>query len=169
MKRGIAGTGLALIACLAIVSLADAQQKASGGVPNLEGTWIATHRELPDGETVKPPHIVGLLTFRDGYRNFNLMWKDSNGNPFSISAISRFTISDTAYTEESVYFMASDGSSGEPPMYDVSGQKGSSPITKDGNAYTWKMPLFNEPSLTVEGDKIIAHGDGFVDHWTRVK
>jgi len=47
--------------------------------PSIEGTYKLSSRKLPDGTVLKPPDIMGLLTYTKSHRNFNIVWKDATG------------------------------------------------------------------------------------------
>ena len=139
-------------------------------LPTLEGTWRLLSRDLPDGSSQTPPAIVGLLTFQDGYRNFNVMWKDKeSAKSASISIISTYEFEGSEYSEKNLYYMMNDEIGGQGTSYDVSGKSGSSPIKFENGRFSWKMPLFDEPTITYQGDQLVANGPNFVDHWERVK
>lgn len=138
-------------------------------LPTLEGTWRLVSRDLPDGSVEEAPAIVGLLTFHDGYRNFNVMWKDKeSAKTVSISIISSYELKGSEYSEKNVYYMMNNEIDGKGIIYDVSEKAGSSPINYENGQFSWKMPLFNEPTITYEGDRLVATGPNFVDHWERV-
>ena len=62
------------MACLC-VSVASAQ------VPSLEGTYQFVAEKLPDGTVIKPPDIMGLMTYTKTHRNFNIVIKDAGAHP----------------------------------------------------------------------------------------
>src|SRR3989442_15134470 len=66
------------MACLC-VSVASAQ------VPSLEGTYQFVAEKLPDGTVIKPPDIMGLMTYTKTHRNFNIVIKDTTGKFYSYS------------------------------------------------------------------------------------
>jgi len=165
--------GLLLIACVVAWGLGAAANelgKNGNQLPTLEGTWRLVSRDLPDSTTQTPPAIVGLLTFHDGYRNFNIMWKDKeSAKTISISIISTYRLTSSEYAENNVYYMMNNEIEGKGIKYDTSSKSGSSPVKVEDGQFSWRMPLFDEPMITYKGDDLVANGPGFVDHWQRVK
>jgi hypothetical protein len=53
--------------------------------------------------------------------------------------------------------------------YDLSGPTGASPVSIKDSRIAVKLPLYDEPSVVFEGDKLTATLKGhFVDHWEKV-
>jgi len=136
---------------------------------NLEGTFRLVSRDLPDGTTVEPPDMQGLLTYAEGYRNFNIYWTDAGGNPTSISVIAEYELTGDTYTETNVYTMVNEAAAGGV-QYDLAPTSGSAPVTRGESALSMKLPLRGEPDVVVTADGLTATMEGeFVDHWERVK
>lgn len=113
-----------------------------------------------------PPAINAIITFTAEFRNFSFMEMSPEGVPITINAMSRYTLSDTEYTEELIFRVVTNG---EEAMYEGPGATGTSPVTMDGDEITWMMPL-NEPAISFSGDTFTATLEGeFVDHWERVE
>ncbi len=155
------------LALLAIAVCACAQEQAQQG-PNIEGVYILVSRQLPDGTTQQPPDIKGLLSYSNGYRNFNIIWKDSTGNKVSVSLASSYKLATDEYSETNLFHVSTNEANNEI-NYDVSGQTGSSPVTVTNGRIEFDFPLFDEPSIVFEGDNATATGPGFVDTWEKVK
>jgi len=137
--------------------------------PSIEGTYRLVSRDLPDGTKEVPPKIVGLLTFTEEYRNFNIYWKDASGKAASISYVATYQITDKEDRETSIYHFMNDEISGKGPSYDLSGPRGGSPVTMKGSRIEMKFPLYGEPKVVFEGNRMTATREGaFVDHWERV-
>jgi hypothetical protein len=51
----------------------------ASSAPTIDGTYQLSSRKLPDGTVLKPPDIMGLLTYTKSHRNFNIIWKDATG------------------------------------------------------------------------------------------
>lgn len=157
--------GAMLASLFALLALAPAGQNPD----DLEGTWRFVSRDLPDGTTVEPPDIQGLLTFADGYRNFNIYWSDAEGNPVSIAVISEYELTEDTYTETNVYTMVNDASAGGL-TYDLAPTSGSSPVSRGEGSFSMKLPLRDEPAVVISADAMTATIEGeFVDHWERVR
>jgi len=137
---------------------------------SIDGTYRLVEREYPDGSRLRPPDVVGLMTFTEDYRNLNIYWNDGAGNPASVSYLAHYTFTDTLYREESLYHMVNDEIAGHPIYYDVPGPSGSSPVFVDGEQIEIQLPLYDEPKLIFEGDSMTAIKDGvFIDHWEKVE
>lgn len=159
---------LSLIAVLMSPFFLLALSAAEQNPLDLEGTYRFVSRDLPDGTTVSPPDIQGLLTFDDGYRNFNIYWTDAEGNPTSISVIAEYELSGDTYTETNVYTMVNEP--GEGLRYDLEPTSGSSPVVREEGSLSLSLPLRGEPDVVVTADGITATLEGeFVDHWERVE
>ncbi|HET9581549.1 MAG TPA: hypothetical protein VFP76_01895 [Gemmatimonadota bacterium] len=157
--------GATLASLFAMLALAPVGQNPV----DLEGTWRLVSRDLPDGTTVGPPDIQGLLTFADGYRNFNIYWTDIEGNPASIAVISEYELTEDTYTETNVYTMVNDATAGGL-TYDLAPTSGSSPVSRAEGSLSTKLPLRDEPAVVVKADEVTATMEGvFVDRWERVR
>lgn len=154
-----------LVSLFALLALAPAQRNPV----DLEGTFRLVSRDLPDGSTMSPPDLQGLLTYDDGYRNFNIYWTDADGNPTSISIISEYELTDDTYSETNVYTMVNDPARGGL-SYDLASTSGSAPVTRGEGTLSIKLPLRDEPDVVVTADGLTATREGqFVDHWERVR
>lgn len=132
-----------------------------------EGTWKLVMRKLPDGTTLVPPAVQGLATRSNGLWSRIVFWHTPEGKPAFGSAISRYKMSDSEFTE-TLLFMAFDDGSGKPTTYNLAGETKTTPVTRDGPRIVYKLP-FDPPSLVTEGDKTTATLEGvFVDYWERV-
>ncbi len=160
---------LFVITIVALSLAAEQQKKQVSQVPSIEGTYKLIVRKLPDGTLQGPPDVMGLLTYTKSYRNFNVIWKDAKGKFFSLSYMATYKLTATEYSETSKFFIKSDQIGGKGISYDISGQSGSSPVTlKDGRLH-FKLPLYNEPWVVFEGDRMTAIAPGFVDVWEKVQ
>ncbi|MFG0284528.1 MAG: hypothetical protein ACF8R7_08920 [Phycisphaerales bacterium JB039] len=132
----------------------------------IEGTYVLTSRDLPDGTTVYPPNVVGLLTFEDGQRNFNIYEGHVEGAPTSISVIAEYTLSKDEYRETNIYTLVA-GPDGV--QRDLAPAIGSSPITREDGAIKFLLPLRDEPAVEFTSRGLTATRPGeFVDHWKRI-
>ena len=169
-KFAIRGLRTCLILCFVVIGAGDAYSQGDDpGTTSIEGTWKLVSRDLADGSKQTQPDIMGLLTFQDGYRNLNVYWTDADGTPCSLSMISTYELGDKEYSETCTYRLLNDEISGKGAEYDISGVVGTSPVSKKGERIEIDLPLFDEPTLVFEGDKLTATREGeFVDHWVRV-
>lgn len=176
MNRSL-GSLFALSAALLFAQCAPAADSGAEGAeemaathdmaagPSIQGTYRLAYRELPDGTRVSPPKIDGLITFTAEYRNFNLMWEDADGALWTIGSMSRYSLSETEYTEELIFRVSSSG--GEM-MIQRAGETGASPVTLEDGELSFTMPL-DEPDVVFLGDRLTATREGeFVDYWERV-
>ncbi len=137
-------------------------------VPSIEGTYRLVSRELPDGSIQTPPDVLGLGTYTKQYRNFNITWTDAEGRRFSISYIARYSLTPTEYSETSVYRLVNDPDAGGL-SYDLDGPSGTSAVTVEGGRIQFVLPLYQEPTVVFEGDRLTASVEGeFIDNWERV-
>jgi hypothetical protein len=174
------GTVLAAGMALMIAACAPAPESAAeeeavavtpeSYAPSIEGTYRLVARELPDGTRQEPPAVEGLITYTRRFRNFNIIWHDADGNPFSIGYIARYSLTDTEYSETSVYRLVNDQISGARLSYDLSGPSGASPITVTDGSIAFTLPLYGEPDVVYTADGITAWREGeFVDYWEKVE
>lgn len=165
MRKKIAWLGLSAAAIVAVVGM-RAEEPIPAGI---EGTYRLVSRDLPDGTTVEPPAIQGLITFANGYRNFNIYWEGPEGEPFSISYVARYEFTDEEYRESNVYLMVNDEIGDAGVSYDLSETSGASPVTRADGRIELDLPLHDEPHVVFDGDRLTASREGeFVDHWEKV-
>ena len=144
--------------------------KNTSNTVSIEGTYKFMYRKLPNGTEVKAPAIMGLQNFNKGYRNFNVMWMDSAGHHFSLSVVSKYKLTDKDYTETLLYSVMNDeaGIIKKGITYSMNQTK-SSPLKVEDGKISFKFP-FDPPSVTFEGNKMIASAPGmFTDYWEKVK
>jgi len=156
-----------LIAFLGLValSLTLAAGQAGDSAPSIKGSYILEYRELPDGKQVRPPEVMGMMTFTRDHRNFNVYWMQDN-KPVSISIISTYTLSPTEYTEQTLYAMA-NGQAGV--KYETKPLTGKSPVTIKDGRINFKLPLLGEPEVSFDDSGFTATRAGdFVDHWKKI-
>ena len=141
---------------------------ASAQTPSIEGTYQLISRKLPDGTVLKPPDIMGLLTYTKTHRNFNIVIKDATGKFYSYSLVSTYTLTPTEYSETRLFSILNDQVGGKDIVYDLSGKTQSVPVKMEGGRIEFKPP-FDPPVLVFEGSKMTATLDGgFVDVWETV-
>ena len=122
-------------------------------------------RDLPDGKQVRPPQVMGMMSFGKDRRNFNVYW-EQDGKPVSIATISKYTLSGSEFTEDSQYSMMNEGAA---PKYETTPSTGKSPVKIDGDKISFKLPLHDEPEVVFDKDGLTATRAGaFVDHWKMV-
>jgi hypothetical protein len=137
---------------------------------DLEGTYRLVSRDLPDGSTITPPDIEGMITFANGYRNFNVYWHDETGKATSISIIAEYELTEDTYTETNIYAMTNDEIAGTGVTYDLESTSGSAPVTREDGSLSMKLPLRDEPAVVIDEDGFTATREGeFVDHWERIE
>jgi hypothetical protein len=156
-------------ACAAVCWTAvQANAADPAATPSLQGSYILDHRELPDGHQLRPPQVIGMLTFTKDRRNFNVYWTD-NGKPVSLSIISKYSLSPTEYTEENLFYF-DHGVSGNQPTYETTPARGTAPVTVRDGRIEFKFPLHNEPAVVFDKNGMTATRPGaFVDHWKKVE
>ena len=125
MKITKAWRAAVLLSLFSVLALTPAERNPV----DLEGTYRLASRDLSDETTVKPPNIQGLLTYSEGYRNFNIYWTGADGNPVSIAIIAEYELTDDTYTETNVYTWVNDPAAGGA-SYDLAPTSGSAPVTR---------------------------------------
>ena len=142
---------------------------ASAQTLSLEGTYQISSRKLPDGTMLRPPNIMGLLTYTKSRRNFNLVIKDATGKLYSYSLVSTYTLTATEYSETRLFSILNDQIGGKDIVYDLSEKTRSVPVKMEGGRLQFKPP-FDPPALVFEGNKMTATLEGeFVDEWEKVR
>ena len=150
--------GFILPFALVSVALAD----------GIDGTWRLVKRQLPDGTVLTPPAVVGLGTTGHGLRHLNVFWHTPEGNPASFGIISKVNLTGYKYTETLIASAFDDGS-GNPVVFDFSGETRSANVMREGGRISYQLP-FDPPSVVYDGDTLTATLEGaFVDYWERLK
>ena len=155
-----------VITCLPALVFADN--------PGIQGSYLLESRDLPDGSVLKPPIIVGMISYTKHYRNVNVSWVNPDGKRLSISYIAKYRLTPTTYQETPVYWM-SNNFNGHAVSYKVPAFKGgkNAVTIKDG---TISFPLAGvSPVVEFSSDGMTAtarNNQGkliYVDHWKKVE
>jgi hypothetical protein len=101
---------------------------AAAQSPSIEGTYQLISRTLPDSTVLKPPAIMGLLTYTKSHRNFNIVIKDATGKFYSYSLVSTYKVTPTEYSETLLFSILNDQPGGKDIVYDLSGKTQSVPV-----------------------------------------
>ncbi len=148
----------------------NTQEKTASHWPLIVGTYRLVCRKLPDGTLQGAPDVMGMMTYTKDFRNFNVVWKDSEGKFFSESSVANYKLTDTEYSEKNLYFMLNDQIHGKPLDYDLEEHSGKSAVSFDDGKILFKLPLHDEPSVTFEKDRFSAEKPGeFIDFWEKVE
>ena len=155
---------LALIAMIS-VAFAEGEEAASG----IEGNYMLVSQDLQDGTTRVPPLVGGMFNITSKYWNLNVWWTDSTGKVFSVSEISKYSMTDSTCTETRLYSASNIGSSGEPIKYDFEQKTKTVSVKRDGSQISFELP-FDSVMVVFDGNKLTASVEGeFVDHWEKVE
>ncbi len=155
---------LALIAMIS-VAFAEGEKAASG----IEGNYMLVSQDLQDGTTRVPPLVGGMFNITSKYWNLNVWWTDSTGKVFSVSEISKYSMTDSTCTETRLYSASNIGSSGEPIKYDFEQKTKTVSVKRDGSQISFELP-FDSVMVVFDGNKLTASVEGdFVDHWEKVE
>ena len=158
------------VVALTLVFLVISEAPVAAQTPSIEGSYRLVKRDLPDGTWLEPPALDGLITWTKGYRNFNIFWTDLEHNVYSISTVRKYTLTADGYTETNVFQIVNDQIGGTGWSYDFSEVSGGSSVNIEDGKIEFDLPLFDEPHVVFEGDKLSASVEGeFVDHWERVE
>src|SRR5712691_5113461 len=154
-----------VLACMVLLFASAASAQA----PSIEGTYQLISRKLPDGTMLKPPDIMGLLTYTKSHRNFNFVRKDATGKFRSFSLVSTYKLTATEYSETLLFSILTDQIGGKDTVYDLAGQTGSTPVHMEGGRLQFKPPFDEGVSLVFEGNTLTATtAVGHVDVWEKV-
>jgi len=139
-------------------------------IPVIDGTYRLVSRfQVTDSTTVFSPDIFGMITYEKGYVNLIVAWHDPNGLVFSTSSISKFTLTDSTYTETLLYGYMHDEIHSQPIKYFFEPQTLTVPLKIAGTKISFKLP-FDPPTQEFDGDKLTSTVKGlFIDHFERVK
>ena len=155
---------LALIAMIS-VAFAEGEEAASG----IEGNYMLVSQDLQDGTTRVPPLVGGMFNITSKYWNLNVWWTDSTGKVFSISEISKYSMTDSTCTETRLYSASNTGASGEPIKYNFEQKTKTVSVKRDGSQISFELP-FDSVMVVFDGNKLTASVEGdFVDHWEKVE
>src|SRR3989442_4326667 len=119
--------GWALLGILVVMTWLVALS-AAAQTPSIEGTYQLVSRTLPAGTVLKPPDIMGLLTYTKTHRNFNIVIKDATGKFYSYSLVSTYTLTPTEYSETRLFSILNDQDGGKDIVYDLSGKTQTEPV-----------------------------------------
>ncbi len=164
-------TTIALVALL-IAALAAVAWAAAGTAKHvgIEGTYKFASRVKSSAPDKPVPGVVGMQTFTKEYRNFNVSWKDASGKTFSYSVISKYTLTDSTYTETKLYSIMDDEIGGTGVKCDYDPKSETTKVTMENGKVTFKLP-FDPVTITFDGRKATAVADdkSFTDQWTKVQ
>jgi hypothetical protein len=168
-NRVLAAVSMLLVLTIAALCVAgEPPRPQASSAPTINGTYKLNSRKLPDGMVLKPPDIMGLLTYTKSHRNFNVIWKDASGKFFSYSLVSIYTLTPTEYRETRLFSILNDQIGGKDIAYDLSEKTQSVPVNIDAGRLQFKLP-FDPPAVVFEGDKMTATAEGqFIDVWEKV-
>jgi hypothetical protein len=160
-----------LVLTLGVVSFAgEPPTPQASSAPSIAGTYRLISRQFPDGTMLKPLDVMGLWTYTKTHRHLNTIRKDATGKFASFSIVSIYTLTATEYTETLLFSLRTDQPGGKDPVYDLSGQTRSAPVTADGGRLQFTLP-FEPRALVFEGNKITATAanNANVDTWEKVE
>ena len=148
----------------------------SAQTPSIEGTYRLVSRTLPDGTVLRPPDIIGLLTYTKDHRNFHYFWKDATGKCGVVFLLATYTLTAAHYSETQ---------SGTVPIYNypvndligpndiatrsalLGGFTNNTPVKMEGGRIQFKS-LFRPFSQVFEGNKMTTTYDGIAEVWEKV-
>jgi hypothetical protein len=146
---------LLMLALFATPSLAQ--------VPSIEGTYRLVSRTFKDGTVSKPPDVMGLQTYTKGYRNFNILSKDADGQLVSRSIIASYTLTPTEYVETILFHIQVRG---QEIRREVSRPPQRLAVTVGAG----RVQFRTEQRLAVyEGNRFVATSPDSVDVWERLE
>lgn len=154
---------------LLATALALASPAAAGEEKLLVGSYRWVKRVLPGGGELKPPEIVGFMTFSKTHRSLNARWTGPAGEPVSLSLVSAYTVESGRYCETPLYWMQNNLDA-PGVAYDWPAAKAAcSALGRDASGTSFDVPG-EQVRFRVSRDGIIGSSHGrFDDHWERVK
>ncbi len=136
--------------------------------PSIEGTYRLVSRTLPDGATLAPPDVMGIITFTKTHRNFNVFWKGPAGKVFAYSVVSTYRLTPTEFSETILFSTMHNEIEGAPVSHELSRPTRTAPVTVQGKSIRFQMP-FDPPTLVFDGNTITATAPGeWTDVWERI-
>ncbi len=145
---------------------ANVKDDKSSDKLSIRGSYMLEYRMLPDGKKVVAPDVIGMMTFTESSRNLNVFWT-AGGKTNSISLIAKYTLTDKAYTESSIYYAADFD--GKGMTYETAASQGTSAVTSNGGKTQFQFPLHGEPSGEFDKHSLTATKAGaFVDYWKKI-
>ncbi|MCH7690230.1 MAG: hypothetical protein IIA17_04185 [candidate division Zixibacteria bacterium] len=155
------------LALIALIGIAVAEDEAP--VTGIEGTYMLVSQDLPDGTTRVSPLVGGMFNITSKYWNLNVWWTDSAGKVFSVSEISKYSMTDSTYTETRTYSATNAGAGGGLVKYDFERKTKAVSVNRDGCQISFEMP-FDSVMVVFDGSKLTVSVEGeFVDHWEKVE
>lgn len=152
----------------AVLGLLTPMLVHAADVHSIVGTYKLVKRTLPDGKTIVPPNVVGLMTFTGGFRNFNVSWKGSDGKQVSLSLIADYSLSVRTFCESIVFWAANNLASPGLSYAVPAAARKCVPVTLKDGKITFQMPG-ELPIAEFAKDGMIATATGqFVDHWKKI-
>ena len=141
---------------------------ASAQAPSIEGSYKLLSRTLPDGTVLRPPVIMGIITYTKTHRNSNVIVRDPGGKFQSFSTMSTYSLSASEYSESLMINIVNDQIGGNPIVYDVSGSTQTVPVKAEGTRIEFKPP-FDPPAYVFDGGNFTAtFANGTVDAWEKL-
>jgi len=134
--------------------------------PSIEGTYWLVSRTLPDGTVLKPPDVIGLLTYTNKSRTFHYIQQDATGKINLVSLVAGYTLTDSWYREtpgSTINFQIDP----KDIVY-TSGATGNTPVKMEGGRIQFESP-FRPFSQVFEGTKMTATKGGIVEVWEKVQ
>ena len=159
-----------LVLTLALSFAGEPPTPQASSALSIEGTYTLLSRQLPDGTMLRPPAIMGLVTYTKRHSNFNLVQKDATGKFASLSSVSTDTLTATEYSETVFFSIRTDQIGGKDIVYDLAGQTHSVPVTVAGGRIQFKSP-FTRRSFVFEGNTWTSTPENHanVDIWDKVE
>ncbi len=151
----------------------DVPAAAGAGLQNTPvevlGSYQLVRRELPDGNVLEPPAIVGFMTYTGKYRNFHLYQPGAAATRSSVSMLATYSIAGNEYSETALYEVVNNLPEGSGLVYNVPGATFATPIMRRGQVIEFRDGEAG-PILTIGRDSMVATLAGtFVDRWVRVE
>ena len=135
---------------------------------SIEGTYQLVSRTLPDGTVLKPPDLIGLLTYTKDHRTFSIVQKDATGKLDSVSSMDTYKLTATEYSGSILFSIHTDKNGGKDNVFSRSWQTDRTPVKMEGGRIQFKSH-FRRFSQVFEGTKMTATNDGITEVWEKVQ
>lgn len=139
---------------------------------SIVGTYKFIYRKLPNGNEVRPPKVMAMLTYTKDYRNFTMTTIEANGKHLLHSIVSKYKLTDKKYLSTLIFSAIFDESkieSKDGGFSIITNQTDSAAVTIKDGKIIFADP-FSPVTLTFYKNKFTADFKGvFTDYWEKVR
>lgn len=151
-----------VLAAILVSTLSFLASAAVAQPPSVEGTYRLVSRTLRDGTVIKPPDVMGLMTYTKSYRNFNILSRDADGQFTSRSIVATYALTPTDYIETTLFHIFVRG---QEIRREVSSPPQRSSVTINAGRIEFRL---EQRVSTFEGNSFTATSPTSTDLWEKV-